>query len=88
MLQDLAAFAQQLLQQVLVTVCSAGVLVLATVAGTCWSRLLKFGAKARAHLFKFKINHGTVRVAVEITIGSARHERESLTGAKDSGRDS
>jgi hypothetical protein len=75
MLHDLAAFVELVLEQVLATVGSAGVLVLAAVAGKRLSWLGAAGAKAMP-IRLFKINHGTVRIAIEITIGDEQAGRK------------
>jgi hypothetical protein len=73
------------MQQVLVTVGSAAVLVLATVASSYLSRLFKAMARLpQAH--RFKIDHGAVHVDVMITTGDTPQGRKPLNDAADDGQ--
>jgi hypothetical protein len=74
-----------IMQQVLVTVGSAAVLVLAAAATRYLSRLIKAMTRVpRTH--RFMIGHGVVHVAVMITIGGTLQGRKTLNDAVDDGR--
>lgn len=69
---------QDLIQQILVTVGSATVLMLAAVAFGYLPRLIKTMAKVpQAH--RFKIDHGAVRVDIAITIGGESRGRKPVS---------
>jgi hypothetical protein len=74
-------------EQVLVTVGSAGVPVLATVASSYLSRLVKVMTRV-PQVYRFKIDHGVVHVAVVVAIGDTAQGRKPLNGAADKDRGS